>query len=140
MSVNKAILVGNVGNDPEVKHLEGDNKVANFSLATSEAYKDKQGEKQTKTEWHRITVWGKLVDIVEKWVTKGQQLYIEGKIVTRSYDDKEGIKRYTTEIVLNGFGSTLQMIGKKSDNDASAPKTDSDQSSSDPDDDPDLPF
>jgi len=117
MSVNKSILVGNVGNDPEIKTFENGSKVANFSLATSENWKDKNGEKQEATEWHNIAVFGKLADIVESYVKKGQQLYVEGKIKTRSWDDQDGNKKYMTEIVLNGFGDALQMLGKKDDND-----------------------
>lgn len=109
MSVNKAILVGNVGNDPEIRHLEGGTAVANFSIATSESYKDKNGERITKTEWHNIVAWKGLAEIVEKYVKKGQQLYIEGKICSRSWEDKEGNKKYTTEIVVN----VLQMLGKR---------------------------
>jgi single-strand DNA-binding protein len=113
MSVNKVILLGNVGNDPEIKVFDNGNKVANFSLATSEKWKNKDGEQQEATEWHNVAVFGKLADIVESYVKKGQQLYIEGKIKTRSWDDSEGNKKYMTEIVLNGFGDTLQMLGKR---------------------------
>jgi single-strand DNA-binding protein len=109
MSVNKAILVGNVGNDPEVRHLEAGTPVANFSLATSETYKNRDGEKVTQTEWHNIVVWRGLAEVVEKYVRKGQQLFIEGRIRTRSWDDKDGNKRYTTEIVAD----TMQMLGRK---------------------------
>lgn len=112
MSVNKATLLGNVGKDPEIRTFDNGNKVANFSLATSEKYTKKDGEKVENTEWHNVSVFGKLADIVETWVKKGQQLYIEGKIKTRSYE-KDGEKRYVTEIVLNGFGDVLQMIGKR---------------------------
>ncbi len=110
MSVNKVILVGNVGKDPEVRHLDTGVAVANFSLATSESYTAKNGEKVSTTEWHNIVLWRKLAEIAEKWIKKGDQLYIEGKIRTRSYDDKEGNKRYMTEI----YGDTLRMLGKKS--------------------------
>ena len=113
MSVNKAIILGNVGNDPEIKIFDNGNKVANFSLATSEKWKNKEGEQQEHTELHSVAVFGKLADIVESYVKKGQQLYIEGKIKTRSWDDSDGNKKYSTEIVLNGFGDTLQMLGKK---------------------------
>lgn len=116
MSVNKAIILGRAGQDPEIKTFDNGNKVANFSLATSETWKDKQtGEKQESTEWHRVAVFGKLADIVESYVKKGQELYIEGKIKTRSWDDSDGNKRYQTEVVLNGFGDTLQMLGGKKD-------------------------
>ncbi len=107
MSVNKVILVGNVGKDPEVKHLENGRTVAGFSLATSESYTSKTGEKTTLTEWHNIVIWGKLAEVVEKWVKKGSKLYLEGKIRTRSWDDKDGNKRYTTEI----FVDQMQMLG-----------------------------
>ena len=121
MSVNKIILVGNVGNEPEVKSLTNDSKVCNFSLATSESYKNREGEKVTQTEWHNIVIFGKLTEIVEKYVKKGSLLYLEGKIRTRSWDDKEGNKRYTTEIVLDSFNSVLQMLGKKQDNNDDSP-------------------
>jgi single-strand DNA-binding protein len=114
MSVNKVILVGNVGKDPDVRHLEGGTSVASFPLATSETYKNKSGEKVTTTEWHNIVVWRGLAEVAEKYVKKGSQLYIDGRIRTRSYDDKEGNKRYFTEI----FADTLRMLGKKSDSDS----------------------
>jgi single-strand DNA-binding protein len=111
MSVNKVILVGNVGKDPEVRYLEKGVAVAKFPLATSETYKGKDGEKVTATEWHNVVLWRGLAETVEKYVRKGSQLYIEGKIRTRSYDDKDGNKRYVTEIVAD----LMQMLGKKSD-------------------------
>lgn len=105
--INKVILVGNVGADPEVRSA-GDAKVANFNLATSESYKDKNtGEKKTNTEWHRITVWRGLAEVVEKYVKKGTQLYIEGKLHTRSYEDENGVKKYSTEVIAD----TLKMLG-----------------------------
>lgn len=109
MSVNKVILVGNVGKDVETRHLDGGNQVSNFSLATSETYIPKGGEKQTITEWHNIVAWNKLSEICEKYVKKGQQIYIEGSISTRSWDDKDGNKRYTTEIK----ATSIQLLGKK---------------------------
>jgi single-strand DNA-binding protein len=111
MAVNKVILIGNVGNDPEIRHLEGGTPVANFRLATSETYNNRNGERITQTEWHNIVVWRGLAEVVEKYVKKGSQLYIEGRIRTRSWDDKDGNKRFTTEIVTD----TLQMLGKKTD-------------------------
>ncbi len=111
MSINKAILVGNVGKDPEVRYLEGGASVASFSLATTEVYKNKNGEKVSQTEWHNIVAWRHLADLAEKYITKGRQLYIEGKITNRSWEDKEGNKRYTSEIVAN----TIQLLGRKSD-------------------------
>jgi single-strand DNA-binding protein len=113
MSVNKVILVGNVGKDPEVRHLEGGATVCNFSLATSEVYRNKSGEKVTQTEWHNIVLWRQTAEIAEKYVRKGSQIYIEGRIRTRSYDDQNGVKRYVTEI----YGDTLQLLGRKQDGD-----------------------
>lgn len=112
MSVNKVILVGNVGKDPEVRHLDSGVAVANFPLATSENYTAKNGDKVTTTEWHNIVLWRGLAEVAEKYVTKGKQLYIEGRIRTRSYDDKDGNKRYITEI----YGDTMQMLGSRTDN------------------------
>lgn len=107
MSVNKVILVGHLGNDPDLREIEGGSKVANFSLATNERWKDKSGEDQEKTEWHRIVVWGKLAELAQQYLKKGRQVYIEGKLQTRSYQDKEGNTRYTTEVV----GQTVQFLG-----------------------------
>ncbi len=116
MSVNKVILVGHVGNDPEVKHLDAGTQVANFRLATSESYKNRDGERVVQTEWHYVVAWRGLAEIVEKYVKKGQQLYIEGRIRTRAWDDKDGNKRYTTEILADN----MQMLGKRSESDTMA--------------------
>jgi single-strand DNA-binding protein len=97
--VNKVILIGNLGKDPEIRRLDNGRSVANFSLATSESYKNKNGEKVTTTEWHNIVLWSPLAEIAEKYLRKGNQVYIEGKVTTRSYDDKDGNKKYITEIV-----------------------------------------
>ncbi len=97
--VNKVILIGNVGNDPEVKYIKEDVPVAKFSLATSESYKNRDGEKVTNTEWHNIVVWRGLAKVVEKYVKKGSKLFIEGKITHRKYEDKDGQTKYFTEIV-----------------------------------------
>ncbi|MBQ7812680.1 MAG: single-stranded DNA-binding protein [Bacteroidales bacterium] len=114
MSLNKAMLIGNVGRDPEVRYLEGNNgaKVATFTLATTERYRDRNGETRENTEWHNIVAWRNTADVVERFVKKGTQLYIEGRIRTRSWDDQSGNKRYTTEIIADN----LQLLGKKSDN------------------------
>lgn len=112
MSINKVILVGNVGKDPEIRHLDSGVAVANFPLATSENYTAKNGDKVESTEWHNIVAWRGLAEVVEKYVTKGRQLYIEGKIKTRSWEDKEGNKRYTTEVVAD----VMQMLGTRQDN------------------------
>ena len=111
MSVNKVILVGNVGKDPETRYLEGGTAVCSFSLATSETYRNRDGERVTNTEWHNIVLWRGLAEIAEKYVRKGSQLYIEGRIRTRSWDDRDGNKRYTTEVV----GDNMQMLGRRSD-------------------------
>ncbi len=97
--LNKVTLIGNVGNTPEIKVLEGNIKVAKLSLATSESYRKENGELQTDTEWHSIILWRALADIAEKYVEKGSLLYIEGKLKTRSYEDAQGAKRYVTEII-----------------------------------------
>jgi single-strand DNA-binding protein len=104
MSVNKVILIGNVGKDPEIRHLEGGVTVARFPLATNETYTDKNGVKQTHTEWHNITVWRGQADIVEKYVKSGKLLYIEGKLRTTSYEEKEtGVKKFFTEVQCLNF-------------------------------------
>ena len=111
--INKVILVGNLGKDPEVRYLEGGTAVANFSIATSESYKDKtSGERKTNTEWHNIVVWRGLAEVAEKYLKKGSQIYLEGKLRNRQWQDKDGGTRYTTEVVADNF----QMLGKKEDN------------------------
>jgi single-strand DNA-binding protein len=97
--VNKVILVGNLGKDPEVRHLEGSNSVANFTLATNEYYKDKQGARVERTEWHNISAWRGLAELAEKYLKKGSQVYVEGKLRTRQYQDKDQQTRYITEII-----------------------------------------
>ncbi len=106
--INKVVLLGNVGKDPEVKYLESGTAVATFPLATSENFKDKNGERQTRTEWHNIVLWRGLAEVAEKYVKKGTQLYIEGKITSRSYE-KDGQTRYFTEIVAN----EMKMLGSR---------------------------
>ncbi|PKP22938.1 MAG: single-stranded DNA-binding protein [Bacteroidetes bacterium HGW-Bacteroidetes-21] len=115
MSVNKVILVGNVGKDPEVKFIESGVAVAKFPLATTEVYNDKNNQKKEITEWHNIVLWRGLAEIAQKYVKKGKQVYIEGKISTRSYE-KDGQKLYFTEII----GQTMQLLGKKDDGPASS--------------------
>lgn len=114
-SVNKVILVGNVGNDPEVRTFGNGGKVANLSIATSETWRDKQsGERKERTEWHRVAVFGEgLVGVVERYIKKGSKLYIEGKLQTRKWQDRDGNDKYTTEIVLQGLGSNLTMLDSK---------------------------
>ena len=105
---NKVQLIGNLGNDPEVITLESGKKLAKFAIATNESYKNSNGEKITDTQWHNIVAWGKTADIIEKYVAKGKEVAIEGKLTSRSYETKEGEKRYITEIVCN----ELLMLGK----------------------------
>jgi single-strand DNA-binding protein len=133
MSVNKVILVGRVGVNPELKNLDAGNKVTNFTMATSEYFKDKSGAKQEKTEWHNIVAWGTLAEIVAKNVVKGTQLYIEGKIQNRSYEDKDGVKKYTSEVVAENvrfLGSKKTDDGETSQAPASAPAQNSSGSKS----------
>ena len=114
MSVNKVILVGNVGHDPEVRYLDNNTPVCNIRIATSEVYKNKNGERITATEWHNVVLWRGLAEVADKYVKKGSQLYIEGKLRTRSWDDKDSNKRYTTEVVAD----IMQMLGKRQDDGA----------------------
>ncbi|MCW8897709.1 MAG: single-stranded DNA-binding protein [Flavobacteriales bacterium] len=114
--INKVILVGNLGKDPEVRYLEGGTAVANFPIATSENYTDRNsGEKKTITEWHNVVLWRGLAEIAEKYLKKGNQVYIEGKLKTRKWQDKDGHDRYTTEIV----GDNMQMLGRKDESSSS---------------------
>ena len=107
--VNKVILVGNLGKDPEVRYLDNGVAVANFSLATTENYKNKEGERVSQTEWHNIVLWRGLAEVAEKWLKKGSSVYVEGKIRTRKWEDKEGNTRYSTEIL----GDNMTMLGGK---------------------------
>ena len=107
--VNKVILVGNLGKDPEVRHLDSGVAVANFSLATTESYNNKQGERVSQTEWHNIVLWRGLADIAEKYLKKGNSVYIEGKIHTRKWEDKEGSTRYSTDIIAD----KMTMLGSR---------------------------
>ena len=107
---NKVQLIGNLGSNPEIKTLEGGKKLAKFSLATSETYRNAQGEKVKETQWHNIIVWGKVAEIVEKYLTKGSEVAVEGKLTNRSYNDKDGNKKYFTEVQVN----ELLLLGDKS--------------------------
>lgn len=109
--INKVILIGNTGANPEVRTLDGNIKVSTFTLATSESYKNKSGEKVTDVEWHKIVAWNKLAEIVEKYVSKEDKLFIEGKIKYRSYNDKDGVKKYITEI----YADNIKILSPKSD-------------------------
>ena len=113
-SVNKVILIGNLGRDPEVRTMQNGGKVANLSLATSENWKDKQtGERKEKTEWHRVVIFGQLADIAERYLKKGSKVYVCGQLQTRKWTDQSGQEKYTTEVVLQGFNSELTMLDGK---------------------------
>ncbi|WP_018984404.1 single-stranded DNA-binding protein [Salinimonas chungwhensis] len=109
--VNKVILVGNLGNDPEVRYMPNGNAVANLSLATSESWKDQQGQLQERTEWHRLTMYRRLAEVAGEYLKKGSQIYVEGKLQTRKWQDQQGQDRYTTEIIVD----QMQMLGGRSE-------------------------
>lgn len=114
--VNKVIIVGTLGNDPEVKYSASGSAIANLSVATSEQWKDKQtGEKKEQTEWHRVVIFGKLAEVAGEYLRKGSQVYIEGQLRTRKWTDSNGVDRYTTEIVIPQMGGVMQMLGGKRD-------------------------
>jgi single-strand DNA-binding protein len=114
--VNRVIIIGNLGKDPEVRYTQDGKAVASLTLATSESWKDQSGQVQEKTEWHRVSIFGKLAEIAGEYLRKGSQIYIEGKLQTRKWTNKEGQDQYTTEIVLDPFNGVMQMLGGKSDN------------------------
>lgn len=113
-SLNKALLIGNLGKDPELRYTPSGKAVASFSIATTNQWKDKDGQKQERTDWHNIVVWGRQAEIAKDYLRKGKQIYLEGRIQTRSYDDKDGNKRWITEIVADRF----LMLGRKGEGDA----------------------
>ena len=146
--INKAIIIGNLGKDPEVRYTQNGDAIANLTIATSESWRDKQsGEKKEKTEWHRVVLFGKLAEVAGEYLRKGSQVYIEGKLTTRKWEDRAGVERYTTEIHVN-VGGVMQMIGSKqeasqSGNQQSPPKQQNKpQQSNEPpmDFDDDIPF
>jgi len=116
--INKVTLLGNIGQDPEIRTTQGGKELASFSLATSETWKDKaSGEKKTKSEWHKVVIFNdNLVNLVKNYTQKGSKIYIEGKLQTRDWQDKDGNKKYTTEIILNGFESKIVLLDNKDDN------------------------
>ena len=123
--INKVILVGNLGAKPEVKYASNGNAISNLSVATSESWTDKStGQKQERTEWHRVSLFGKLAEIAGQYLDKGSKVYIEGKLQTRKYTDKEGIERWTTDIVVSGFNGTLQMLDRRDDSSSGTPSED----------------
>ena len=117
-TVNKTILIGNLGSDPEVKRTQDGKTVVNLSIATSDSWKDKAtGERKEKTEWHRVVIWNEgLCGVAEKYLQKGAKIYIEGQLQTRKWTDKDGKDRYSTEVVLQAYGGVLTMLDGKSDN------------------------
>jgi len=141
-SVNKVTLIGNVGKDPEVRAMQNGTKVANLSVATSESWKDKgSGEKKEKTEWHRVVIFGNLAEIVERYVSKGSKIYLCGSLQTRKWTDKDGADKYSTEIVLQGFGAELVLLdGKAGKSEDDRPVADKGRATSRDDMDSDIPF
>lgn len=121
--VNKVILIGRLGNDPEVRYTTNGTAVANFSLATSDFWKDQSGQKQEKTEWHRIVAWGKTAQLCGEYLKKGRPVYLEGRLQTRSWDDASGNKKYTTEVIVNN----LQFLGSAGEAGAPRPQADNSQ-------------
>ncbi len=110
--INKVILVGNLGNDPEVRYMPSGGAVANITIATSDSWRDKAtGEQREKTEWHRVAIFGKLAEVAGEYLRKGSQVYIEGQLQTRKWQDQSGQERYTTEVVVQGFNGVMQMLG-----------------------------
>lgn len=110
--VNKVILVGNLGNDPEIRYMQNNSAVAKITVATSETWRDKNtGEQREKTEWHRVVLYGKLAEVAGEYLRKGSQVYIEGQLQTRKWQDQNGQDRYTTEVVVQGYNGTMQMLG-----------------------------
>ncbi len=142
--VNKVILVGNLGSDPEIRTTPGGQRVANFRMATSRSWTGQDGQRQEKTEWHSIVAWGKLADICERFLNKGKQVYVEGRLETRSWQDKEGQTRYKTEVICE----TMQMLGRAGADRGGEPAMDSPPRGGAPDEslapaggsDDDLPF
>jgi single-strand DNA-binding protein len=118
MSVNKVILVGRLGRDPETRYTASGQQVCNFTMATDESFKDRSGERQKRTEWHRIVMWGRLAEIAQQYLKRGSQIYLEGRIQTRQWDDRSGNKRTTTEIVAN----VMKMLGSRAEGSGGAPQ------------------
>ncbi|HKJ69312.1 MAG TPA: single-stranded DNA-binding protein [bacterium] len=136
-SANRVILVGHVGADPEVRYTPSGVAVANFNLATNETWTDNDGNRQERTDWHRVVAWRQLAELCEKFVDKGTLVYIEGKLQTRSWEDRNGVKRYTTEVVAD----SLTMLGGRGQAAEPAPQEDRDAMQPEPDEDmDDLPF
>ncbi len=121
--INKVILVGNLGQDPEVRYLQNGGAVANITLATSESWRDKQtGEQREKTEWHRVVLYGKLAEVAGEYLRKGSQVYIEGQLATRKWQDQNGQDRYTTQVEVKGYNGVMQMLGGRTGNSQGQPQ------------------
>ena len=135
-SLNKAMIIGNLGKDPEIRVTPSGQSVATFSVATSEKFKNKSGETEERTEWHRVTLWGRLAEISRDYLHKGKTVYIEGRLQTRKWQDKDGSDRYTTEII----GETMQMLSPKGDGKADTSFDVSSFRDSSPVDDDEIPF
>ena len=138
-SVNKVILIGNLGKDPEMRRMNSGDAVANLTVATSENW-TKDGERKEKTEWHRVVIFGKLAEIAEKYLRKGSKVYLEGQLQTRKWQDKDGQDKYTTEVVLRGFGGTMVMLDGKRERDDGPDRGQSGGSSYAPNLDDEVPF
>ncbi len=137
MSVNKVILIGRLGADPEIRYTADGQPVATFRIATSERWTDKNGQRQERTEWHRIVAFGRLAEICGEYLSKGRQVYIEGRLQTRSYEDRDGVKRYVTEIV----AQNMQMLGRREEvGPATGPASGPDDFIDEPPPEEDLPF
>ncbi|WP_348225227.1 single-stranded DNA-binding protein [Vibrio parahaemolyticus] len=119
--INKVILVGNLGNDPEIRYMPNGGAVANITIATSESWRDKAtGEQREKTEWHRVVLFGKLAEVAGEYLRKGSQVYVEGQLQTRKWQDQSGQDRYSTEVVVQGFNGVMQMLGGRAQGGAPA--------------------
>ena len=120
--INKVILVGNLGAKPEIKYASNGNAISNLSIATSQSWTDKStGQKQERTEWHRVSLFGKVAEIAGQYLDKGSKVYVEGKLQTRKWQDQNGQDRYTTEVVISGYSGTLQMLDRRDDMNSNAP-------------------
>lgn len=120
MAVNRVILIGNVGQNPEIKSTQDGKKIANFSIGISESWKDKNsGERKTKTEWVNIAAFGNIASVIESYVRKGSKVYVEGSLQTTNYTDANGVKKFATKVVLQGFNSTIQLLDSKKDGEVS---------------------
>lgn len=122
-SLNKVQLIGNLGQEPDIRHTQDGKQVANLSVATSDSWNDKHGQRQEKTEWHRVAIFGKLAEIAQQYLRKGSKVFLEGTLRTRKWTDNQGQDRYSTEVVLNGFDGKMIMLDGKNENHAPAPQT-----------------